>query len=153
MEQQIVNTFKRVFPHSYINVSKYTFGDGRYIRFALGRDATEWANGYIDNDTCHIAFSLEADVAHPAQLGYHTLEAIYKSFMIKPTNPYMYCGRQTVPYRKISGANAKVLQYLNKFLLNLERALIDAYHKDILLPDHRDLVQAKLDARYGAGKW
>lgn len=148
LAQEIKNEILKIFPKSYVNS---TFSDNIIstitVRFALGKDKSEWEHGYWDNDPAqmilHIYGQNESNISKDGIInGLIYVETKYGSFLVKPdTGSHYAYSRVKVPFRKTTGNGEKIVQYLKKYFLTFKKVLQD--NKDRMTDEHIKLIGDK----------
>lgn len=137
MIAELEDTYYGVFPDSYINVdvSNLMRNDPAiFIKTGLGKDKSEFQNGYLENDPCHHLFSIEGIFSERA-----VLEIVIGGRITTKPEPgsYMALGKVKVPFRKVTGGFTKIVQGFEKYLESLRSTIID--NVDIMREEKYDI--------------
>ena len=143
IEQEI----KKIFPKSYADVEfSKGLGTSIVIAFALGKDKSEWVNGYFENDLVAMRMFIwgkqDDNITREGEIvGDLELKNDSSSFVIKPTDKYTAYSRVKVPFRKATGNPDKILVYIKKYFTNFKKVLQD--NRENMTDEHLKLVGDK----------
>jgi hypothetical protein len=147
LSQEIEKEILKIFPKSYVDVKfdSHIF-PGITIKFGLGKDKSEWPNGYWENDPAQMFIFIrgqkESDLSKDGTInGLLYVENKSGSFLIKPTDRFMAYSKIKVPFRKTIGNGEKIIQYLKKYFLTFKKALQD--NRDKMTDEHIQLIGDK----------
>lgn len=138
---EIEKTIRKHFPNSFISVYfNSNIHPSISIRFTIGKDKSEWANGIIQNDPLWQVLMISSGINRNGDIvGKLSLERISGgSFAIKPEpGSHLAFGRHKVPFRKVSGDSRKIIsgvdKYFSKVKSELKKSIDKFYDKDISL--------------------
>lgn len=130
---KIRTIIQTLFPRSYLHVDFDTnLCPLISIRFALGKDKSEWSHGYIENDLVSVLLFIrpkDGKLNGNDDLKEKLLEitAHQNSFVIKPRENEKWLAYSSVkiPFRKQTGLSDKIVLSINKFFINLKQLLIE----------------------------
>ena len=123
------------FPKSGIAIRHSTnLGSSISLRFTLGKDKSEWANGIVHNDPMHHVFSIaygqidkDGNLAEKIKI---ELPMVGGWLQISSKNPHLASDRVKIGWRKKTGTPEQVLAHLGKYFQKA-KALVQK-HKDDL---------------------
>ena len=144
IEEQV----KRIFPDSMANVGfSNNLMSSITLYFTLGKDKSEYINGYWDNDPAktifHISGKVIEDIKDDGEItGPLSCEMLTGSIYTKPPkDSYLAMGRIKVPYRKTTGTPEKIIESIKKHFTNLKKTLQD--NRENLTDDSLALIGDK----------
>lgn len=144
---EIEKEVSKIFPHSYIHAEfSSSIHPSMTVRFALGKDKSEWVNGYMDNDPISMLifiYGKEKNIEDNGDIsGNLYTKTLMSSFVIKPSaGSYYVYDRVKVPFRKTTGSPEKILDYLKKYFLLLKKEL--QANRNNLTDEHLALIGNK----------
>jgi hypothetical protein len=119
-----------IFPKSMVKAefSKRMYAS-IWVYFTLGKDKSEYINGYSENDIAVMSFRIDGkggkELPEDGSLtGDVQVENTNASFSVKPPEgSYLAFGRVKVPFKKISGPPEKIVDYIKKYFITFKKAL------------------------------
>lgn len=110
------------------------------IRLYLSENEKECANNIIENDMYNISFEVE-------KIGENEfiLKAFDTSYVIIPSNEYMYYDRKKIAFRKTKGDYAKILKAFTKFCGDLKESVIADIKGEKIHGNFKEIVKQKID--------
>lgn len=149
MADKIRDVIKEVFPDSFVKVQFDPKAIYRtiYIAFTLGKDKTEYINGYAENDPMLHRMSitgptdeLPADGTLPPKV---TVDAAQGGFIYTtPEDKYLAYGRLKFGWKKKTGTPEQVIAHIKNYFVKAKELIkqnMDKMHKD-----HVDLIKTKV---------
>lgn len=149
--EQIKNVYKKYFPESLCHVKRE---NNLYasigITCCLAGNREEESGGYWENDMLHVSFSVDNDGAEFSRnLGTDDelpevlrLEKWYNSYLIVPESKYLVYGRETVPFRRVTGNAEKIVKEFDAFCGRLQNS-IEQSIKDGKIHEHYAIIVSK----------
>ena len=133
----VAKEIKKIFPKSFVQVTASRLGSGIIIRFAIGKDKSEWANGIIQNDPLHTIFfidgfdkdsnttdKMELSGERSDILSLHTVDG----------------NRIKIPFRKVKGNSIKMLAGVKKQFTKIK----DVVKSNLNNLKDKDMIKGKL---------
>jgi hypothetical protein len=149
MADKIRDAIKEVFPDSLVKSEFEPKAIYRniYVAFTLGKDKSEYTNGYAENDPMLHRFSitgptdeLPADGTLPPKV---TVEASQGGHIyITPEEKYLAYGRLKLGWKKKTGTPEQIVAHMKNYFVKAKELIkqnMDKMHKD-----HVDLVKTKV---------
>lgn len=125
--KKLEDSIKSIFPNSFVQV-RYNTGLGShsiFIRFAVGKDKSEWPNGIINNDPLHHhlwVYGVNKDGS--LQDVMQTDISIGGSIILKGTDETGFRSPIVkIGFRKMKGSSDKIIQGLTKYFQKAKAVL------------------------------
>ena len=137
----------KIFPKSMVDCE---FSNRLYnsitLRFSLGKDKSEYANGYVQNDPFFTSLQIDVqgkelstDGSLPNIL---TVTCRNQNIVIKPSQgSYSSRDNLKVPFRKTNGDSKKIIDTVKKYFISVKKTLQD--NRDKLIDEDLKLIGDK----------
>ena len=153
MFDEIKKRYNLHFPYSWCRIEHSSnLYNSVWIHLYTVKTVSEAHNNIIQNDMLSIEFKIERPSGELAK-GTNTLSEINeplilinncKSYILKPTDKYLYCSRKQLQFRKVVGSPDKIIHTLEKFFIQLKTELETDLKNDMIHTDHLELLKTKL---------
>lgn len=118
MGDEIKKLFHKHFPHSYFDIDAEK--ESLTVKFALGKDKTEWSHGYVENDPMYNIVYIDGFVDGVAKDTLKT-ENLKKGWLfVAPKDTNNHGREKIVTWRaNFSASPEKTISNLDKFFIKL----------------------------------
>ena len=149
-KERVQEEYRKILPESSCLVRVYNcLGKSITIDCYLAGKVEELPHGIAGNDMFRIGFifnlpdnfNKEEDEL-PQEI---LMEALKKSYRIKPENQYMYCSSKNLSYRKTKGDAEKIIKTIGKFFAKLQQSLEEDLAAGNIHPDNIELLKEKMN--------
>lgn len=142
LAKEIENVAKKYFPESYVRASFDTkISPSIHLKFAIGKDKSEWSNGIIHNDPAHnsiLIWGFDKEGNQKSELTMSSSTAGYSNWKTGTKNR---CGWRDI---KKGGTAAKILKALDNYFNKLKEVYQeDGGKKSLGLSESKELVETK----------
>jgi len=135
--KKLESTIKKIFPKSYVNAYASTnLGSSIMLTFALGKDKSEWAGGYMDNDPLLHKFMIGWNSFTEGHFIKDKIQAEISQGGSLRVNPEegsrMAYGRAKIGWRKKTASPDKIIIHFENYFKKAKKVLKDSIEKGII---------------------